>query len=256
MNLIDVCNRSCVFCPKADPVLYPNNPIAWMDIGSATRLAKTTAAMDFAGVYSISGWGEPLLHKQLEDIVASLKTWNPHATVEVQTNGDPLSIQRMQTLCNAGVDQLVINLYDGPEQADAFVQMERDADVFDGFITLQHKYHKEASYGMILNNRAGALAVLKEPLNESCYMPFYKIMVDWNLDVYFCDYDWAKRVLLGDLHTTEMVDVWMSPTMKTIRENLFKGNRNLTACQFCNAKGTLYGKKQADIIMQHYKEQT
>jgi radical SAM protein with 4Fe4S-binding SPASM domain len=139
--------------------------------------------------------------------------------------------------------------------------MEKDAGVLEGFIILQHKYHKETSYGMILNNRAGSfknatdnLMALKEPLNEPCYMPFYKILVDWNLNVYFCDYDWAKRVLLGNLEATEMAELWMSPTMRTIRESLFQGNRNFTPCKFCNAKGSLYGKKQADVIMQYYKE--
>lgn len=254
INVIDACNRSCEFCPRADKINYPDNPHNRMSLPDADRLASTLADMEFKGVFSITGWGEPLLHRGLDAIVALFKNKNPQATIEVQTNGDPLTEHQAQKLLDAGLDRLVINLYDGEHQVQHFEMMLKTFP--RSFWTMQHKYNKETSYGMILNNRAGsydALPGLSSPLKKPCYMPFYKIAVDWDLNTYFCDYDWAKRIWLGNLNTHSMEQLWMCEIMKEIRIALYNGNRNFTPCKYCDAEGTLYGSKQAEIIMKAYK---
>jgi len=163
-----------------------------MSAVDAIRLSLTMAEMEFKGVFSITGWGEPLLHKNLEQIVIALKQENPEAKVEVQTSGDGLLTTRILGLYESGLDKLVINLYDGPEQVERYEHIMGLLDVPADFWTLQHKYDKQEQYGMVLNNRAGSfeskadnIIPLVVPLRKPCYMPFYKVAVDWNLDVYF-----------------------------------------------------------------------
>lgn len=257
INVIDACNRSCSFCPRSDPDGYPNNPHNFMTLDSAERLSQTLADMNFKGVFSITGWGEPMLHKMIATIIWIFKNKNPEAKVELQTNGDTITKPKAERLKDAGLDRLVINLYDSADQAECFTRLLHTLPT--SFWTMQHKYDKEKSYGMILNNRAGSfdgLPKLFMPLNKPCYMPFYKVAVDWNLDTYFCDYDWAKRILLGNLQTSSIEQLWMCDRMKEIRTALYKGDRNFTPCKYCDAEGVLYGKTQADIIMKAYENDT
>lgn len=257
INIIDACNRACSFCPKADPVGFPNRVTAKMSLEDATRLGATAAAMGFRGVFSITGWGEPLLHTGAAALISGMTAGNPQASIELQTNGDPLTAGRIRALADAGLTRLVINLYDGADQAERFQALLADAGVSKGFVVLQHKY---GGRGIILNNRAGTfhssqdgIAPLTAPLRQPCYMPFYKIAVDWNLDTFFCDYDWSRRILLGSLRREELSDLWLSPTMRRIREDLFEGRRETAPCRACDAAGTLYGRKQADVLMNYYR---
>lgn len=261
LNVIDACNRACTFCPRADKENYPNTSYNKMSLEDGVRLANTMKAMNFQGIYSITGWGEPLLHKDVSQLIYMFKTINPEARVELQTNGDPITPSTALDLFWYQLDKLVINIYDGPEQVAKFEEIL--ASFPREKWTIQHKYDMSKTYGMTLNNRAGSFISVKDklkplqtPIDKRCYMPFYKIAVDWNLDTYFCDYDWAKRIFLGTLQTQNMSELWMCEKMREIREHLFEGNRSFSPCKFCDAEGLLYGEKQANVIMRHYEKQT
>ena len=248
----DLCNRTCVFCPRHDPKVYPNRNLH-MTAEGAKIIADKISVLDYSSTIGISGFGENLLNPEIISIIREFKEANPKASIQCNTNGDPLTREMFEELKQNGLDILNINIYDGLEQIDYFDEMLND---LDGYRYRVH--HNPEDYGIIFNNRSGLIDWLpvenEDVSNLPCYMPFYKMMIDWNGDVLFCANDWGRERVVGNLFQQSIEDVWMSNEMKKVRQKLNKGNRNFSPCKTCNVKGTLVGKNSYDLLMEYYNE--
>ena len=64
LNTTELCNRTCVFCPRHDPEVFPNRNLH-MTVKGAEVIAEELAMNSFRGKVSFSGFGENLLNPQL-----------------------------------------------------------------------------------------------------------------------------------------------------------------------------------------------
>ena len=92
LSLIDACNRSCSFCPKSDFDIALNT-YQKMNSTLITKLCTDLKKINYQGAFSICGYGEPLLHK---DIIEIVNTLGELGGVEIVTNGDPLNINLLK----------------------------------------------------------------------------------------------------------------------------------------------------------------
>src|ERR1700761_1560003 len=94
------CNLSCEYCNEYDDFSKPV-PLETMK-GRIDHLARLkTAAVTLSG-------GEPLLHPELDDIIAHMRT---HPIISgMITNGYLLTAERIQRLNRAGLDHLQISI--------------------------------------------------------------------------------------------------------------------------------------------------
>ena len=115
INTTELCNRTCVFCPRHDPKVFPNRNLH-LTVKGAETIAEELADNQFSGKISFSGFGENLLNPDFIQIVKTFKFNLPTATIECNTNGDKLTVDYVTNLFRGGLDQLYINLYDGIEQ--------------------------------------------------------------------------------------------------------------------------------------------
>ena len=76
--------------------------------------------MKFNGSIALCGYGEPLLHKDIEYIINKL---SKVADIEIVTNGDPLNYKLLQKIYNANASRLLISMYDNLEQIQKFKEM-------------------------------------------------------------------------------------------------------------------------------------
>ncbi len=250
ITTIDLCNRDCVFCPRHDPKVYPNRNL-YMTAEGAALIGAKIATLNYTGTIAISGFGENLLNPEIIGIIHELRKANPNAYIEANTNDDPLDLDMFRALRDNGLDMLNINVYDGPEQVDTFDAMLEQAQGY------RYRIHYDpADYGIIFNNRSGLIDWIpsepKDVAGSPCYMPFYKMMIDWNGDVLFCANDWGRERIVGNLFQQSIADVWMSKEMQKVRMRLSKGNRNFSPCKTCNVKGTLVGEPSFNLLMEHY----
>ena len=254
VSTTDLCNRTCVFCPRHDPKVYPNRNLH-MSVEGAEIISKKLKGIGYTGTIAISGFGENLLNPNITDIVRVFKSHNPDAFVECNTNGDPLKAGTAQALIDAGLDCLNVNLYDGPEQVEVFDKLlaSLPSDKF------KYRSHwNPADHGIIFNNRSGLIRWVDDPKakevkSNSCYYPFYKLFVDWNGDVLFCANDWGRVRVIGNLLQQSIEDVWMSKEMTKVRKRLAKGNRGFKPCNTCSVNGTLIGRQSFDMLMGYYE---
>ena len=253
LSLIDVCNRTCSFCPKSDPKIAPDT-YQKMSRLLIDKLAFELKKMKYKGAIALCGYGEPLLHK---DILYITKKLSETATVEVVTNGDVLTSKTLKNLYQAKASRVLISMYDGPEQIIKFKKIIKISKVPDDFVILRDRwYDKESNFGVKLTNRTGTIKIgnqIETGLHTTCYYPSYQFLIDWNGDVFLCPQDWQRRVTMGNMMQEDIYNIWVGKIMSKYRKDLLKGKRIASPCDVCNAQGTLLGQTHAKIWKEIYK---
>lgn len=253
LSLIDVCNRKCVFCPKSNDDIAPDTHQRMGD-KIITAIHDQLKEIEFNGITSLSGYGEPLLHKNVFNIVQKLSNISK---VEIVTNGDVLTSKKLQDLYLANASKILVSMYDGPEQIKKFQKMTKDANVPEEFIILRDRwYDKYNDYGVKLTNRAGTLSAGDQEdvdNTQSCYYPTYQFLIDWDGNIYLCPQDWQRRVSMGNVMQESIFDLWTGKILSKFRKNLLLGKRCTSPCSSCNADGKLLGKNHAKQWKAIYK---
>lgn len=253
---IDVCNRKCNFCPKSDPSVAPDQPGAVMAPTLFYKIADELESIGYQGTVMLAGYGEPLLSKHIIEMV---EAFAPICNTEITTNGDPLTVKKIEELVRAGVHKIVVSLYDGPEQIEKMQALFSKAGASPDQYILRDRWYSEAhDFGLKLTNRGGTIDLGKahKKGHKPCYYPAYMMMIDWNGDVFLCTQDWNRRVRSGNLNFESTQAVWNSKTFKRYRSNLSAGLRSDHPCAGCNADGTKHGRAHAVAWENYYREKS
>ena len=246
-SITDLCNRTCVFCPRFDPNVYPNNNEE-ISLGLYEKIMSELSSYDWEGGIIYSAFGEPFLHSNLLELVSMTKKYLPKSVLEIVSNGDKLSVEECSKLYEVGLDILKVSLYDGAHQIPEFEQMRREIGIDDRHFILRKRYEKDEDYGLILSNRGGSVTsadvnVKKVvlPIKKKCYFPFYKLLIDYDGRVLLCSHDWVKKLSGGDLKEKSIYEVWTGKIMTKVRNRLKNGDRKFNPCAKCDVDGTLNG---------------
>ena len=246
LSIIDVCNRSCSFCPKSDPKVAPNT-YQRMQLSLINKLAEELKEIKYKGSVVLCGYGEPMLHKEINLICKKLSSV---AFVEVVTNGDTLNAKQIKELYVNNVNKVLISMYDGEHQRKKFQEMIEESKVPKDFVILRDRwYDSTKDFGLKLTNRTGTIKIGdQEEIGKykKCFYPSYQFLIDWNGDVFLCPQDWQRRVTMGNMMQEHIFDIWTSKIMSKFRKNLIKGKRVDSPCTSCNAEGTILGKNHAN----------
>lgn len=243
LNPTELCNRRCVFCPRKDDTFYPNQNLH-VDLALARKIASELSEYKYRGGVNLCGYGEPLQHP---DIVGLVKVFGQNIHTEMVTNGDKLQKELVQRLFGAGLDVLLVSLYDGPYQIDYFKEMFASAGIGEKQYVLRDRWYSvEEDYGVKLTNRAGSVQTGNQSRVENarpCYYTHYSLQIDWNGDVMLCPQDFNKKIKFGNVYAKSMLEIWTSRNARKYREMLGKGYRGIYPCNNCNVNGTLHGSK-------------
>jgi|TARA_R110001583_G_scaffold57863_1_gene172869 radical SAM protein with 4Fe4S-binding SPASM domain len=244
LNINELCNRSCVFCPRNEG--YPNTNVH-MEVSLAEIIATQLDNLKFKGIVNISGTGEPLLTKHIADIVKPFGDRN--IQIEITTNGDKLKPELIEDLYRAGLTQLVISMYDGPEQIDHFTNLFKDLGIRRDLYTLRDRWYDEQDdYGLMYTNRAGSLGSnFPTPKRGACYYPHYTIFIDWDGEILLCCHDmYNKTETFGNVNDLPLLELWKNQRLTHFRKKLKNGDRSESPCNNCSANGVVLGKFHAE----------
>ena len=194
---------------------------------------------------------EPLLDKNIFNLIKMAREFVPSSNIELVTNGDVLNKKRLIKLFNKGLNKILISAYDDKKTAEKLENLCKDAKLNKSQYIVRHRYlSEENDFGITLSNRSGLMEnaefkikSLKEPLKKPCYIPSYTFFLDYQGDVLMCPHDWGKKIILGNLKKEKLIDIWFSKKSVSIRKMLNNKNRNFTPCNVCDVDGTLMGKK-------------
>ena len=264
LNINEICNRKCPFCPRVDPKVYPNQNIH-MSLETAEIIADGLKELNFTGIVNISGTGEPLLTTYITDIVKLFGDRGIH--VEIVTNGDVLvrkigagavyGSELIKKLYSSGLSQFVVSMYDGPEQIEYFNTLFAECNIDKSLYSLRDRWYDESEdYGLLYTNRAGNIGfnslsdTAKDKLlasgKSACFYTHYAMMIDWNGDALLCCQDMYNRTIkFGNVHNKSLIDIWKDGKLMKFRNKLKNGERSLSPCSNCNANGQIFGENHA-----------
>lgn len=250
-NLTGLCNRTCSFCPRADSDVFPNTN-EYLEVSVFEKIMRDLAAIDYDSRIIFSAFSEPLLHKKLEELIAVAKR-HVRAGVEIVSNGDRLTVERLKSVFDAGLDLLSVSMYDGPHQIDEFMALKEACRLRDDQFILRRRYMANGNMGMTFSNRAGMASVEEYkspkdlmtalPLAHPCFYPHYLSLIDHNGNMLLCTHDWSKAVVVGNVAQTPFWTLWRSQRLEMIREALGKSDRSRGPCEKCDVIGTLMGEE-------------
>jgi radical SAM protein with 4Fe4S-binding SPASM domain len=252
-NIIGSCNRNCSFCPVSNPDVYTKTNDG-LELELFEKIVKDLQEISYEGEILFSAFSEPLLHKRVEELISIAKQYLPSIRLEIVSNGDLLTVKKLQKLYNAGLDAINISMYDGPHQIKYFEDMRKEAGVPESFVVTRRRYFENGNYGITISNRGGLIdsnefrdeneeSIVELPLKQACYYPFYMIVVDYNGDVLLCPHDWNKTLKFGNLKNEKLFDIWNGKVLNSIRERLSNFDRNFAPCKTCDVIGTVIGKE-------------
>ena len=258
INISELCNRVCSFCPRSDPKIYSNQKL-FMTTSTGFELGKQLRDCNYDGEIHVTGFGEPMTHPYILELLISIgQNWCKQ--IEVTTNGDRLYTKPnlINKLFAHGVSRLTIDSYDGLDQYQNYVEMMRHwpkekwrvRNHYDDPNKNKDQLMKEYNF----NNRAGNSASA-EVVQNKCYLPFYKTMIDWNGDLVLCCNDWQRSSgKFGNINTTPLKDLWLSDKIVGIRKQLADGIRRGPACGSCNIGGTAFGEDSFNLHYNSYMQ--
>ena len=249
------CNRTCSFCPRSDPDFVDKKEFITNKLH--LKMCSELKALNYQGTIRYSGFIEPMLDKNIYNLIKTTRTALPQSNIEMVTNGDVLNLIRLKRLFAKGLSKILISAYDGKIEADKLSQLCIDAGLSKHQFIVRHRYlSEEQDFGITLSNRSGLMEnaefkikSLKEPLKKPCYIPAYTFFLDYQGDVLICPHDWGKKIILGNLNTSSILDIWFSSKAMKTRSMLIQSNRNFKPCNLCDVDGTLMGKKNSTFFI-------
>lgn len=245
------CNRTCSFCPRSADNFIDKKEFITNKLHE--KLCIELKELNYKGTIRYSGFVEPMLDKNIFNLINMVRNYLPESNIEMVTNGDPLNLKRLKRLFESGLNKILISAYDGKKESDKLEDLCIQANLTEKQYIVRHRYYSEdQDFGITLSNRSGLMKdaefkidALNEPLKKPCYIPSYTFFLDYQGDVLMCPHDWGKKVILGDLNKEKLKDIWFSKRFMGIRKMLNKSNRNFKPCNVCDVDGTFMGEKNS-----------
>ncbi len=274
IETVSTCNARCVFCPH--PLLDKNANAESMSDATFERIIREVAIHDDLEVLSLSFQNEPLTDPRLFARIATVRRLAPRVKICIVTNGALLYGRRLEQLLANPPDliKISVNGITAAEYESTMVglQFERVMANIDALIArtsghaipdlqINSVYTEAAAatglhalhefwrakgirlHVMNLENRAGMLQSLERELSGQtwnvrswCKRPEEQLSVWPNGDVALCCADWTKEVVLGNVHTTSLRNIWHGRTLSAYRAVLRSGQvSDLHPCNVCTA---------------------
>lgn len=241
INLANNCNRACVFCPHSLDTYEFKQGL--MSIESVEIIAKRLIEYGYKNRVSVCGFGEPLVNKNIQKVLKILS--KTEGFLELTTNGDLLDEDNIPQFFDNGLDLLNVSIYD--TEADIRISELLPRLLPDNKFVIRRRYLDYSN----LVNRVDIIKNVGDIKNKPCYVPSYKMMIDYDGNVLLCSNDWSREKTYGNILTTDLEILWFE-NMKDKRIRLLNGDRSTDACKTCDIEGTKVGKEIANLFKMSY----
>lgn len=236
INLSNVCNRACRFCPHSKG--WTTDKPDYMSIDTAKEIARQLKEFNFTGYVCVAGWGEPSLNSLFKDILKCFEGLH----VEIATNGMLLTHDDWQEI--ADVCEVNVSVHDW-NQLKYYKNKFKDTKA-------ALKNHDEINPEMNLYNRAGYMYKPKETTNNQCNLIYYQITIDTDGTYTMCAADWARKSQTEmNIFNTPIKEYFINK-MYEKKKLMLEGRQSIDMCRYCDINGLMIGDK----FKEYFKNQT
>lgn len=218
LNITNICNRNCNFCPYVPPSIEEEMPLDLYQ-----TILNQLNEIGFHGYISFSGFCEPTLHSKIKNLI-SMTPFD----LQITTNGDFLNKEKIDEYFSLGLTHMTVSAYEE-------ITFKNFKDLNQENIFIQKRF----SGDMFYSNRAGSMP--GEAVSNPCFYPFYNLYINYNGDVVFCSHNYNMENILGNIEKESIWDIWTGDKLNNIRKNLINSKRVHSPCDKCSVQGTLMG---------------
>lgn len=219
------CNRSCSYCSNH---VFPK-PRQLMEEGVFQKVIDDLAEVDYRGRVALHQSSEPLLHPNLEGLMAYSDDKLPKAELAVYTNGDFLDRDRFDRLNEAGVDTWIVTQHGSniPKPLEKLLTGLTPAE--------QKKVTFQTIWQNKLYNRTvpGLIPEEQRIIPDPCFTASYHMQVLVDGSVPQCSMGFAGENIFGNVKDRGLLEIWRDPEFKTFRADVGHRKFELDVCQRC-----------------------
>ncbi len=251
------CNRTCSFCPNS--FLDRRDKTEVMPEAMFNKVIDELAAFGFKGEVKMQRYNEPLANDIIFERVVYVRKKLPLATIGFHSNGDYVTMEKLERLEKAGLSEIFVSLY--PDYEDPHLREEADA-LCQKFISrvglkvealpvkeglARYNFSCGKLFGQIFafdlehngSDRGGSLKNLSKSVRSSpCMSPFVRLYIDWTGDVFPCcnmraDFPEHKLEILGNVKNQNLKNIYFSKRSNQMRRFLADVSEKKGPCQHC-----------------------
>jgi MoaA/NifB/PqqE/SkfB family radical SAM enzyme len=159
----NMCNFKCKFCPTGDPELLSTvkRPSGFMRLGLFKKVVESLREFpEKVSVLHLYKDGEPMLNKQLPEMIHYAKQQNVARSVETTSNGLLLNPRKAIELIESGLDQIKISVQHVDDKA--YRELTRT----------------DATYERVLGN---VEILYNEKMRRNSHLKISAKIIDWDL---------------------------------------------------------------------------
>lgn len=210
------CNRRCPYCPQAFD--WYRGPEVLMPRDLYSRIIGELAAIPFMGRLSFHLYNEPLLRRDLPELVGEARRRLPAAFLVLYTNGDLLNDSRYVSLLRAGIDLFFVTRHDATPLPDRPFQRVRYLG------------------GFPMSSRGALVGDVPSSWRLACHAPAEMLMIRYTGEVVLCHEDATGDHVMGDLASQTIAQVWSCAEFERVRSYLINGDRERASalCRRCD----------------------
>lgn len=239
INVTDACNRACEFCPHSEDDYQYRTGRASLSLFSF--IAEQLLEKNYTGSIVLCGQGEPTMYKPLREAITILSTTN--ANIELITNGELLTKEKVKDLFSAGLNVINISVYEEKYASHANSLVE---DLEPSQWLIRNRYLGQIEIVNRIEIRNGIGTHKKDP----CWLLAYKMLINHNGDVMLCCNDWTRKNVYGNVYKTSLWDIWTT-NLQQKRLELLVGDR-IGVCANCDINGQSYGVESAKFYENNF----
>tara|TARA_R110000796_G_scaffold60220_13_gene139051 strand:- start:2584 stop:3444 length:861 start_codon:yes stop_codon:yes gene_type:complete len=253
------CNRKCWFCPNS--FIDRRSTNNEMPEEEYLSLLEQLQEIDFSGELTYSRYNEPLAYRELFlKRVRQAREVLPNATLRTNTNGDYITRDYIEELCDIGFDQLWIQQYLGNDERYDHERMRRRAekrikklDLPAKVITdipgckleydLSHRgmtiHIRSRNFELDGSSRGETVDIASDYVRtQRCLQPFHNMYIDYNGQVTICcamrsDVPGQESGIMGNVREQKLWDIFMSDKYKPWREHHKEDGPKEGFCKSC-----------------------
>ncbi len=274
----DFCNFKCKFCfhSRGMKALKQDqfNP-GTMSCQTFKVLADQVSKFSpQVKAFRFTGFGEPLMNKDLPEMIKYAKQHNIAEKITIFTNGAFLDPDINMALIDSGLDEVMLSieglssekyleltgtsidfdrlvqnirhLYQNRKDCKIFAKIidvgVTDLDtfhrIFDPISDMAFVEYASNAYGNVdytKNIKKNYIGETPEEKIHVCHLPFYYMYVNWNGDITACHLDYTKQIYFGNILEESIVDIWKGRKMNQFRVMQLKKKRYFhPVCKDCN----------------------
>ncbi|MDB4348921.1 SPASM domain-containing protein [bacterium] len=253
------CNRKCWFCPNSFVDRLSDNKI--MEEDKYLNLISQLQEIDYSGELTFSRYNEPLSHRDLFlKRVKQARSALPNATLRTNTNGDYVTRDYIEELCDIGFDQLWIQQYLANNERYNHDKMRKRAErkikklglpakVLTDIEGCKLEYdvsHRDMTIHIRSRNfeldgssRGDTIQIAEDyTRTQKCTQVSNNMYIDYNGSVMVCcalrsDVPGQESGIMGHIDDGKLWDIYMSDKYKPWREHHEKDGPKEGFCKSC-----------------------